>query len=161
MKFTAILAFLLCASSVAARKLPVKIIKRHYSETYYTYHLPANMYTSTTTNVDGPDTTTTTFTPGTQGSIKVRGATFSLLLPDGRIAVVNCVSKFKERFLGPAGNRRSCRVPIVNNIEADFHRNKAKLIWPVSPNGKKKRSETYNVLEILAKSKKQTEHAEQ
>jgi hypothetical protein len=67
--------------------------------------------------------------------------------------VVNCESKFKERMAGPAGNRRSCRIPLVDDIEAEFHGDKAKLIWVVSLDGKKKRSETYKILAILDKGK--------
>jgi hypothetical protein len=83
----------------------------------------------------------------------VRGATFTLQLPDGRLAVVNCESKFAERFAGPAGNHRSCRQPIVDAIQADFHGDKAKLEWVVSLDGKKQQSETYRVLGILDKPK--------
>ena len=83
----------------------------------------------------------------------MRGATFSLLLPDGRIAVVNCDIKFAEHFAGAAGNHRNCRQPLVDNIEADFHSDNAKLEWVVSLDGKKKQSETYKVLAILDKPK--------
>jgi len=76
----------------------------------------------------------------------VRGATFTLQLPDGRLAVVNCESKFAEHFAGPAGNHRSCRQPLVDDIQADFHGDKAKLEWIVSLDGKKLQSETYRVL---------------
>lgn len=82
----------------------------------------------------------------------VSGATLTLLLPDGRGAIVNCESKFAEHFAGPRGNHRSCRVPLVADIDADFHGDKAKLEWVVSLDGKKKQSETYKVLAILANS---------
>ena len=75
-------------------------------------------------------------------------------MPDGRAAIVNCESKFKERMVGPAGNHRSCRMPLVENIEAEFHGDKAKLIWVVSLDGKKMQSETYKVLAILDKPKR-------
>jgi hypothetical protein len=52
---------------------------------------------------------------------------------------------------GRAGNRRSCRVPLVDNIQADFNGDNAKLIWPVSLDGKKMQSETYKILAILDK----------
>jgi hypothetical protein len=81
----------------------------------------------------------------------VRGATLTLLLPDGRAAVVNCDSKFAERMAGAQGNHRSCR--IVADIVADFHGDKAKLEWVVSLDGKKKGSETYKILAILDKPK--------
>jgi hypothetical protein len=84
-------------------------------------------------------------------SYHVRGATFSLLLSDGRVAVVNCESKFAEHFAGPAGNHRSCRMPLVDDIEAEFNGNKAKLQWPVSIDGKKIESETYKILGVLPK----------
>jgi hypothetical protein len=86
-------------------------------------------------------------------SYQVRGATFTLRLPDGRLAVVNCESKFKERMAGPAGNHRSCRQPLVDNIQADFHGDKAKLEWVVSLDAKKTQSETYKILAILDGSK--------
>jgi len=52
---------------------------------------------------------------------------------------------------GPAGNRRSCRTPVVDTTEADFKGDNAKLIWPVSPDGKKLQSETYKILGPLNK----------
>jgi hypothetical protein len=84
-------------------------------------------------------------------SFKVHGATFTLQLPDGRLAIVNCEGKFAEHMTGPAGNRRSCRVPLVESIEADFHGDNAKLIWSVSLDGKKMQSETYKILGVLDK----------
>lgn len=86
-------------------------------------------------------------------TFKVRGATFTLQLPDGRGAVVNCESKFAEHMAGRAGNRRSCRMPLVDNIQAEFNGDNAKLIWPVSLDGKKLQSETYKILAILDKPK--------
>jgi len=74
-------------------------------------------------------------------------------VPDGRVTVVNCESEFKERMAGPAGNHRSCRMPPVDNIQAELHGDKAKLIWVVSLDGKKMQSETYKMLAILDKPK--------
>jgi hypothetical protein len=54
---------------------------------------------------------------------------------------------------GHAGNRRSCRVPVVDNIQADFKGGNAKLIWPVRLDGKKLESETYKILGVLDKPK--------
>ena len=86
-------------------------------------------------------------------TFKVQGATFTLQLPDGRLVVVNCESKFAEHMAGPVGNRRSCRAPVVDNIEVDFKGDNAKLTWPVSLDGKKIQSETYKILGILDKPK--------
>ena len=40
---------------------------------------------------------------------------------------------------------------MVDSIQADFNGGTAKLIWPVSLDGKKTQSETYKVLGILEK----------
>jgi hypothetical protein len=47
--------------------------------------------------------------------------------------------------------RRSCKIPPANNIEVQFHGDKAKLKWPVSIDGKKLESETYKILAVLDK----------
>ena len=151
---------LVCAASASAQKLQVKIVEHQDNETEYTYVVPGHWFANSTadancnssdtsTNCSGSSTTTGTVTPAQEVSYHVSGATFSLLLPDGRVAVVNCESKFAEHFAGPAGNHRSCRMPIVDSVEADFHGDKAKLIWPVSLDGKKMQTETYKVLGVL------------
>jgi hypothetical protein len=43
-------------------------------------------------------------------------------------------------------------MPLVDEIQAEFHGNNAKLEWVVSIDGKKKQSETYKILAILDKS---------
>lgn len=173
MKFTiAILLAFACAASAAAQKLAVKIVDRQDNETDYTYVVPAHFFANSNTGVNcnggenyanctASTTTTGTSTPAHQVSYHVRGATFSLQLPDGRIAVVNCESKFAEHFAGRAGNHRSCRMPIVDNIQEGFHGDKAKLEWVVSLDGKKTQSETYKVLGILDAPKNSADSAKQ
>src|SRR6516164_8063762 len=140
--------FLSLVTPTFAQKLNVKIIARQDNETEYTYvvdgysssHSNANVNCfgdSSNVNCNGSTYTTGSSTPARQVSFRVRGATYSLLLPDGRVAVVNCESKFAERMAGPSGNRRSCRMPIVDDIEAEFNGDKAKLKWNVSLDGKK------------------------
>jgi len=68
------------------------------------------------------------------------------------VAVVNCESKFAEHMAGAAGNKRSCRMPIVDDIQAEFNGDKAKLSWSVSLDGKKMASETYKILGVLSKN---------
>jgi hypothetical protein len=144
--------------------LNVKIIDQQDNETEYTYVVPVHFSSTANsdlnchsigdnTNCSGTTTTTGTGTPAHQVSYHVRGATFTLLLPDGRGAVVNCESKFAEHMAGHAGNHRSCRMPLVDNITVEFKGDKAKLIWVVSLDGKKMQSETYKVLAILDKPK--------
>src|SRR5271170_924020 len=162
MKFAIFGLILVCAVPASAQKLAVKIIDRQEHDSNYTYFVPGHSYSNTNANAtcngdetnvncSGTSTTNTTITPAQHGSFSVRGATFSLLLPDGRIAVVNCDIKFAEHFAGAAGNHRNCRQPVVDNVQADFHGGNAKLEWVVSLDGKKTESETYKVLGILDK----------
>jgi len=144
------------------KTLTVKIIDRQDHDTLYTYFVPGYSTGTTSTNVNcygstsnvncsGSMTSAGTNIPARSGSFSVQGATFSLQLPDGRVAVVNCNSKFAERFAGPQGNRRSCRIPLVDDIQAEFSGDNAKLKWPVSIDGKKFQSETYKILGVLDK----------
>jgi hypothetical protein len=155
---------LICAGSASAQNLSVKIINRQDNETDYTYVVPGYFSSQSNSNVscNGSDTnvncngstfTNGTSTPAQQVSFHVRGATFTLQLPNGRAAVVNCESKFKERMAGPRGNRRSCRIPLVEELQAEFHSDNAKLEWVVSLDGKKMQSETYKIIGILDKPK--------
>jgi archaellum component FlaF (FlaF/FlaG flagellin family) len=143
-----------------AQKLAVKIIDRQNNDTEYTYIVGG--YSSSTSNTDvncygngsnvncnGSTMTTGVSTPARQGSYRVRGATFSLQLPDGRVAVVNCEGKYRLRF--DHVNTRSCRIPLVDDIQAEFVGGKAKLKWSVSLDGKTMESETYKILAVLAK----------
>ena len=131
------------AAPAFGQNLAVKIINREDNETQYTYVVAGYSSSNSNTNVNCSDTgsnvncngsthTTGTSTPGHEVTFSVRGATYSLLLPDGRVAVVNCESKFAEHMAGRSGNKRSCRMPIVDDIQADFSGDKAKLSWPVS-----------------------------
>jgi hypothetical protein len=145
------------ASTASAQKLDVKIVDRQESETGYTYLVPGHFSSQSNSNVNCYDDATCNQTTTVSGTItqaqrisyEVRGATFTLLLPDGRGAVVNCESKYEPK--GDYINRRNCRVPLVDDIQAEFHGDKAKLVWVVSLDAKKTQSETYKVLAILNK----------
>lgn len=167
-RMRALLVLLPLCFSVAsmAQSFDVKIVQRQTNETGYTYQVAghstsysngsancnAQSYGDTATaNCNGSSTTNTATTAPMVYSYSVTGATLSLLLPDGRTAVVNCVSKFAEHFAGPAGNHRSCRSPLIDDIRADFKGKDAKLSWPVSLDGKKFESETYRILAVLPK----------
>ena len=144
------LVILCCAvvTTSASQKLTVVIVDRQTSVPNYSYAVPANLFVQSNA---GADTVTTTgfVTPPRSVSSDVRGATFTLRLPDGRLVVVNCESKYAPK--GDFINRRSCRMPLVNEIQAEFDGDKAKLQWPVSIDGKKMESETYKILAILPK----------
>lgn len=165
---------LVWSALLSAQQLDVRIIGRQDSDTDYSYVVPGHFtsYSSTNgslnancstldagaianTNCNGATQSTTTVngvsTPAQAVSFHVRGATLTLQLPDGRVAVVNCTSKFKERFAGPRGNHRDCRVPLVDDLQADFHGDNAKLEWNVSLDGKKIQSETYKIVAVLGR----------
>jgi hypothetical protein len=76
------------------------------------------------------------------------GTTLSLGLPDGRIAVVNCIDRHSAN--GNYINRHSCGMPLTPHAEAEFNGQSAKLSWPVGNDGKTQ-SETYRVVALLAK----------
>jgi hypothetical protein len=162
-KLLIVVSVLFRFASAFAQKLDVKIIARQDNETEYTYVVAGYSSSNSNTNVNcsgdrnnvnchGSTYTTGSSTPVGQVSFRVRGATYSLLLPDGRVAVVNCESKFAEHMAGHAGNHRSCRMPLVDDIEAEFSGDKAKLKWNVSLDGKKTASETYKILGVLSKN---------
>jgi hypothetical protein len=155
---------LVCAVSASTQTLSVKIINRQDNDTEYTYVVPGRSASNSTSDVNcggnansvncnGSTNTTGSSTPAQRVSYRVRGATFSLQLPDGRVAIVNCESKFSGHLLGPGASRRSCRIPLVETLQAEFHGDNAKLVWAVSLDGKKTQSETYKVLSVLDKPK--------
>jgi hypothetical protein len=78
--------------------------------------------------------------------VTVTGATLKLRLPDRREVLVGCESKYALRF--DYINRRSCRVPPLDDVTAEFDGDQAKLIWPVSIDGRKTQSETYTIISI-------------
>lgn len=127
---TTLIALVLCVSAFAKGKerVTVKVTERQDSNLAYSYAF-----------VNG--------NTGIAQNLNLRGATLTLVLPNGDSVVVNCTSKFQERFAGP-GNVRSCRVPLVDEFEAEFNGDKAKLFWPTSLDGKKVESETYKILAV-------------
>lgn len=154
---------IICTAFVVAmyganERQPVKIIDRHNSETAYSYYVPEHAQansngsfgcfgTGGNVNCSGSQQSSSYAVGASMTSYSVSGATLALFLRDGRVAVVNCSSKYAPK--GDYINRRSCRFPLVDNIEAEFHGNKAKLFWQVSLDGKKVESETYNIVAVL------------
>lgn len=142
--------------TAAAQKMPVEIIYHQDRDTDYSYVVPSQFHAQSNAQVScfgnecsSSSNTNGYSTPAQAVPFLVRGETLALQLSDGRVAVVNCQAKFAEHFAGQRGNHRDCRVPIVDDIDADFHGDNAKLEWVVD--GKKKESETYKVLSILPK----------
>jgi hypothetical protein len=160
MRSFVLLLLLGCSLLEGADKVTVKIIDRRDSEQGYSYTIPQHVQTTANTDVNcttypnsanctATTRTTGTVTPPRRIAYSVRGATFSLLLANGKVVVVNCESKYRMR--GDYINRRSCRMPIVDDIDVEFNKDNAKLFWPVSVDGKKIESETYKIIGILNK----------
>jgi len=153
--------FALCTGACFAQTMSVKIIKRQDGLTAYNFSVAGRSDTTTQTRVKCKDgswdtkctkttTTETQYVAPQQGTYSVTGATLSLLLQDGRVAVVNCVSKLSLFTPGPQ-TQRSCRIPPVDDIQAEFKGKNAKLAWPVSVDGLKLESETYKIVALLDK----------
>ena len=152
---------LISCSSIAsaAEKMTVVVVDRVDNRSNYSYVVPGfstNNSSGTANcsggagyaNCSGSGTTTGVHTPGFVGSYEVSGATLTLQLPDRRLVVVNCKSKMNWTEWDQ-GAYRSCRIPLVRSIQAEFKGDKAKLRWPVSIDGKKLETESYKILGIL------------
>jgi hypothetical protein len=148
-----------CAVACAGQTMMnVKVINRQTGETAYNYSVPGRAETKTRTHVDcathskdkdcvKTTRTETQYVAPQSGSYSVQGATLSLQLPDGRVAVVNCASKL-SLFTPTPESRRSCRIPPTDKIQVEFKGKDAKLYWPVSIDGQKLESETYKILTV-------------
>ena len=147
--FTAIFVFsCLSTAACSAQKMNVKIIQRQNNATEYSYD-ESSKHVALNTGPIGDDSVI----PLSKVTYKVIGATFSLLLPDGRIAVVNCTSKADKQSFDRSHALRNCRMPMpqVTDISVLFKRNTAKLFWLTSIDGKTFDSETYQILGVLDK----------
>src|SRR4051812_15584895 len=104
--------------------MKVRIVNRRDSATSYTYTVSGSERTTSSADVNCTGTSNSAnciataqsnkiITPAMQGEYTVTGATFSLLLEDRRIVVVNCAAKtnWTEFSMNP---KRSCRIPMVN-----------------------------------------------
>lgn len=159
----AIFALSSLSSLGAEQKFDVTIVDRQNSQIAYSYVVPGQSNAVSNTNVDcsgagagvncsGTTTSSRSTIPPSRVAYQVTGATLSLQLPDGRLAIVNCDSKLNwTDFSKMNQTRRSCKVPLVADIHAEFDGDKAKLRWPVSIDGKKFESETYKIVAVLDK----------
>jgi hypothetical protein len=154
------MAFLLAATgvqSVCAQKLDATILYRQASDSNYFAVIPGYTSTPDEGGIDcsleplsdacsTPDRTNGAIALQGRVSYNLVGTTLSLLLPDGKIALVNCVNKYS-----PKGNyisRRICQMPLVEHVAAELSGKNAKLKWPVGSEGKTE-AETYRIVAIL------------
>lgn len=136
--------------SVSAQKLDATVLYRQNSDSDYRALIPGYSNPASpdcAADMANADCYQHTAESGPY-SYDVVGTTLSLLLPDQKIAVINCVNKYS-----PKGNyimRRSCGMPLVEHVQAEIKGNIAKLEWPVGPDGKIE-SEKYRVIAVLDK----------
>jgi hypothetical protein len=140
-------------STVSAQKIDATVLYRQNSDTGYTVLVPGfapegAVDCAADIANDACSQAVPTAAPG-QPSLSVTGTTLSLLLPDGRVAVVNCPNRYS--FKGTAINRRTCAMPLVEHVEAQFAGSRATLKWLIGSNDRKIESEKYTVVAFLDK----------
>jgi hypothetical protein len=155
---TALVLLASCAPFATAQKLDATVLYRQDSDVNYFAVIPgyssaaAENAPACALDPNPADCSPTNHNEilSAQGEVtyNVVGTTLSLLLPDGRIALVNCVNKYSPR--GNYVNRRSCGMPLSEHVQAEFNGKTAKLKWPVGSDGKNE-SETYKVVAMLDK----------
>jgi len=157
MKYLAAVALAILPSTPLLAKKPerinVKITNRQDSATSYSAVMPGYSSYNSSASCYGNGNSVNCSGSGTGYetgprpiSYSVQGATLTILLPDGRYALVNCASKYSLKF--DYINSRSCRIPLVDDIQVEFDGDHAKLFWTVSLDGKKMESETYKILAV-------------
>lgn len=151
----AALSLSISSASAAAQKVPVNVLYRQDSDVVYHAVIPG--YSGPNADVTGactldpdpancPDPNLNSDPKGTPTYL-LSGTTLSLGLPDGRIALVNCVSRHSAN--GNYINRHSCGMPMTERADAEFTGQSAKLSWTLASNGNKTQSETYRVVALL------------
>ena len=145
-----------CAMRPAsAQKLDATVLYRQNSDTDYNAVIPG-WSSATDCAADPTDPGCSVLRPNAApGEVfyNVVGTTLSLQLPDGRVAVLNCVNKFASR--ANHIHSRSCGMPIVDHVQAEFNGHRAKLEWMFSLDSNKLESETYSVVAVLDKRDRQ------
>jgi hypothetical protein len=148
-------AFLAPVIQAQKKTLSVQIVNRQSGATEYVYTVPGYAASSCNASVYGNTASgncVATAIPASSGSYSVHGATLSLLLPDGRIVVVNCDAKTNWTDWSHPTWYRGCREPLNSTVEAQFDGDNAKLEWAVSIDGKKKQNETYKIIGIFTEN---------
>lgn len=141
-----------CFRPASAQKLEATVLYRQNSDSDYSALIPGYSDPASPdcaadlANAECYDQKPTSSTASAV-TYNVVGTTLSLLLPDGRIVLVNCLNKYSSRRNSLVV--RNCGMPLVEHVEAEFRGTSAKLEWPVGPDGKKTESETYKVIAVL------------
>ena len=152
----AVASFTTSVQSAFAQKIEASVLYRQDSDNSYIAVVPG--YSGPDADITGacmldpdPANCPAVDSASARGEVNYMlvGTTMSLLLPNGRVALVNCVNRYSSK--GNYVNRRSCGMPMVERVEAEFIGQTAKLQWQVGSDGKKTESETYKVVAMLEK----------
>ena len=154
---TIIAVILGIATIRASHSIGVTVVGRHTGIDPYTFVVPGHLIVRPESACAGERlapcrgswNAAAVGVPAPNSSFQVQGATLSLALPDGRVAVVNCQSKLNWGLSGFLYPYRSCREPWVNDIQAEFDGEKATLRWPATLDSRKMERETYRILGIV------------
>jgi hypothetical protein len=145
---------ILSVQSAWAQKLGASVLYRQDSDVAYRAVVPG--YSGPNADITGactldPDPANCPSPENSNGEpvYTLVGTTLSLGLPDGRIAVVNCMNRHSER--GTYINRHTCGMPMGQHVDVTLSGRSAKLTWTVGPDGKKTTSENYKVVALLQK----------
>jgi len=140
--------------SARAQKIEASVLYRQASDVAYHAVIPG--YSGPNADITGactldPDPANCPSPSSSSGepTYTLIGTTLSLGLPDGRIALVNCIDRHSAK--GNYINRQSCGMPLGERVDVEFTGHSAKLTWLVGPEGKKAESQTYKVVAMLAK----------
>lgn len=149
---------ILAVRCARAEKVDASVLYRQDSDVAYHAVIPG--YSGPNADITGactldPDPANCPAPSKTSGepTYTLIGTTLSLGLPDGRIAVVNCIDRHSEK--GNYINRHTCGMPLSQHVEADINGQNAKLTWRVGPDGKKTESENYKVVALLSRPAQQ------
>ena len=150
----AVISPIFSTRSAQAQKLDASVLYRQDSDVAYHAVIPG--YSGPNADITGactldPDPANCPSTAQSNGepAYTLIGTTLSLGLPDGRIAVVNCINRHSAK--GNYVNRRACGMPLVQRVGVEFSGRSVKLTWLSGPDGKETESETYKVVAMLAK----------
>lgn len=155
MKRHALLLLLwLWPAGLLAQNMRVTVVNRAGTETGFSRHIPGTSNSDSSGsaycasgNCSANISSQSTYSDPHEESTSVNGSQLVLLLPDGRKAVIACDYK---RTIHSVTGLRDCRVPPIDQIDAAFSGNKVKLSWSVSLDGKKKETETYKMVSVIA-----------
>jgi len=161
LKFLPVLTlFVAGVASAKTIAYQVKVLSDVPSSTNYNWSISGGSTTSCYGN-----TCSSNWSNPQSGTSQANGATLKLLLPDGRIAVVECVMKedvgrsFAVAIAAGMNNQtttplyRDCRVPETGDtITAKFKKNSVKLFMrdPSIDGTGRRHNETYQIIGILA-----------